>query len=133
MSETGADELTDEELIRLASALCRGKVELRAVTYDTDGWRSLVDRGFLRYAFIPWGRRQYSVMAKKKAEAAVMDDIARAASIAADYDLHDVADFLITYMSSGHLPELLSHEDEAIREAAATRLEELAKSIANKK
>lgn len=131
MSET--DELTDEELIRLAAVLCRGKVELRALTYDTDGWRSLVDREFLRYSFVPWGRRQYSVMAKKKTEAAVMDDIARAASIAADHDLHDVADFLIMYMSPGHLPELLSHEDEAIREAAADRLEELAKSIANKK
>lgn len=131
MSET--DELTDEELIRLAAVLCRGKVELRAVTYDADGWRSLVDRGFLRYSFTPWGRRQYSVMVKKKAETAVMDDIARAASIAADHDLHDVADFLITYMSPGHLPELLSHEDEALREAASDRLEELAKSIANKK
>lgn len=72
-------------------------------------------------------------MATKNAETVVMENISQAASVAADYELFDVADFLIKYMSPGHLPELLSHENDALREAAAVRLDELADSVAKKK
>lgn len=127
------DELTDEQLVRLAAVICRGRLELRAQTYGTDGWQELVDAGLLRKSFTSWARRQYTIMANKSSEAVLMANITRAASIAADYDLLDVADFLIQYMSPGHLPELLSHEKEALREAAANRLDELVNSIAEKK
>jgi len=127
------DEITDEQLVRLAAVICRGKIELRAATYDGDDWAVLVDAGLLRKSFTSWGRRQYTVMATKDTETVVMEHISQAASIAADYELLDVADFLIKYMSPGHLPELLSHENEALRDAASVRLDELADSIAKKK
>lgn len=127
------DEVTDEQLIRLAVVICRGKVELRAATYNDDDWCNLVDAGLLRKSFISWARQQYTVMANKSAEAVVMENISRAASIAADYTLYDVANFLLEHMSPGHLPELLSHENEALRNAAAVRLDELVNSIAEKK
>lgn len=127
------DEITDEQLVRLAAVICRGKIELRAATYDADGWAVLVDAELLRKSFTSWSRRQYTVMATKNAETVVMENISQAASVAADYELFDVADFLIKYMSPGHLPELLSHENDALREAAAVRLDELADSVAKKK
>lgn len=126
------NEVTDEQLVRLAAVICRGKLELRAQTFNEDNWHELVETGLLRKSFTSWSRRQYTVMANKAAETVVMANISRAASIAADYELLDVADFLIKYMSPGHLPELLSHENEDLRDAAANRLDELADSIAEK-
>lgn len=127
------DELTDEQLVRVAAVICKGKLELRAQTFLENGWDELVAIGLLRKTFTPWARRQHTVMANKSAEVVIMDNISRAATIAADYDLLDVANFLITHMSRGHLPELLSHENDDLRDAAANRLEVLATSIAEKK
>lgn len=127
-----SDEVTDEQLVRLAVVICRGKLELRAATYAEKDWCSLVEAGLLKKSFTSWDRRQYTLMANKSTETVVMENIARAASIAADYDLHDVASFLIEYMSPGNLPELLSHENEDLRNAASVRLDELLDSISGK-
>lgn len=127
------DEVTDEQLVRLAVVICRGKLKLRAATYAEKDWCSLVEAGLLEKSFTSWGRQQYTLMANKRTEAVIMENIARAASIAADYDLHGVASFLIEYMSPGNLPELLSHENEDLRNAAAARLDELLNSIVEKK
>jgi len=127
------DEITDEHLVRMAVVICRGKLELRAITYSEDYWRPLVEAGLLNKTFTSWDRRQYTIMANKRTEAVVMENIARAASIAADYDLHDVANFLIEYMSPGNLPELLSHENEDLRNAAAAKLDKLLDCISEKK
>jgi len=123
------DELTDEQLIRLVAVICRGKIELRAESYAEGSWSTLVDLGLLRKTFISWGKPQYTLMANKSAEKVMMANISRAAALAADYELFDIVHFLLEYMSPEHLPELLSHENEDLRNFAANRLDALANSI----
>jgi hypothetical protein len=123
------DEVTDEQLIRLVAVICRGKIELRAASYVEDSWSALVDAGLLRKTFISWGRPQYTLMANDSAGKVMMDNLSRAASIAVDYELFDIVESLLEFMSPGHLPELLSHENEELRNLASNRLDVLANSI----
>lgn len=131
--ESSSSDWPDLHVMQLAVTFCRGTMRLSAQGFRESGWRELVAAGFLQSSFISWARKQYSVMITEKGAAVVMSDVARAASVAVEYNLPDVSEFFIACMASGDLPEFLSHEVVTIREAAAARLEELTNSSCEEK
>jgi len=133
VGEVNSEELTDVQIVKLATLLHRGVLQLSAESYNESGWRELVDMGLLKSSFTSWARLQYSVMVDEECERVVTSCLARAASVAGDYDLYDVVRFLTEYMPASQLPELLSHEFEVVRDVAAARLKELADSPTAKK
>lgn len=131
-----SDSFNEWSILRvagMATVFHKGSLRMCAQRFHEARWKEPADAGFLRASFIPWAREQYTVMITEKGEAAIMSNLALAASATAHYHLYDTSAFLIGGMTSNDLPEFLSHEVVIIREAATTRLEKLANSFCEEK